>query len=164
MATMSKTPVYFHREQKENETNSQTPWLFSSPPTNCIYLATWNLSDIPAMGGRILQVQDWLFRINSVPFLPAHSKKVYHLFNCILLHATGQTKVVVYRLTKKSLSRPATAITSPTCSKSASPSRFKAFIKQFQNHCDTSFCPAYSLDYNKNSVNRSKKLPSEITM
>ena len=32
MATMSMIPVYFHREQKENETNSQTPWLFSSGP------------------------------------------------------------------------------------------------------------------------------------
>jgi len=42
-------PRYFRKKQKENE-SKRTSWLFSSPPTNCKYSATWNLSDSPDAG------------------------------------------------------------------------------------------------------------------
>ena len=47
LATVSMTPAYFCRKQKENGTK-RTSWLFSFPPTKCIYLATWNLSESPS--------------------------------------------------------------------------------------------------------------------
>ena len=47
LATVSMTPGYFCRKQKENGTK-RTSWLFSFPPTKCIYLATWNLSESPS--------------------------------------------------------------------------------------------------------------------
>ena len=47
-ATMSPSRGYFHKKQKGNEIK-RTPWLSSSPPTNCINWATWNLSDSPGL-------------------------------------------------------------------------------------------------------------------
>ena len=43
-ATMSISPGYFHREQKENRTK-RTSFLYNFPSANCIYLATWNFSN-----------------------------------------------------------------------------------------------------------------------
>ena len=48
LATMSASPGYFHKKQKGNEIK-RTPWLSSSPPTNCINRATWNLSNSPGL-------------------------------------------------------------------------------------------------------------------
>ena len=47
-ATMSASPGHFHTKQKGTEIK-RTPWLSSSPPTNCINRATWNLSDSPGL-------------------------------------------------------------------------------------------------------------------
>ena len=41
-ATISMTPGYFLRRQKKDETK-RSPWLFSSPPTSCIYPANYEL-------------------------------------------------------------------------------------------------------------------------
>ena len=47
-ATMSASLSYFHKKQKGNEIK-RTPWLSSSPPTNCINRANWNLSNSPGL-------------------------------------------------------------------------------------------------------------------
>ena len=44
VATMSMSPGYFYRKQKENRTKS-TSLLYNSPPTNHIYPATWNVNN-----------------------------------------------------------------------------------------------------------------------
>ena len=44
LATVSMSPGYFQRKQKENR---RTSLLYNSPPTNCIYLTTWNFSHSP---------------------------------------------------------------------------------------------------------------------
>ena len=47
-ATMSASRGYFHAKQKGNEIK-RTSWLSSSPTTNCINRATWNLNDSPGL-------------------------------------------------------------------------------------------------------------------
>jgi len=42
----TRLPAAFIGKQKKNRTK-RNPQLFDSPPTCCIYPATWNLSDIP---------------------------------------------------------------------------------------------------------------------
>ena len=44
LATMSMSPSYFQRKQKENR---RTSLLYDSFPTNYIHLTTWNFSDSP---------------------------------------------------------------------------------------------------------------------
>lgn len=48
LATMSSSPGHFRKKQKGTEVK-RTPWLSSSPPTNCINRASWNLSDSPGL-------------------------------------------------------------------------------------------------------------------
>ena len=56
-ATMSMTSSCFYRKQKEKRAK-RTFHLFlksNSPPTNCIYSATQNLSDSPAKLTKLLE-------------------------------------------------------------------------------------------------------------
>ena len=47
-ATMTISPGYFWKKQKEGRTKSSS-LLFTFPPTTCIYPTTWKLSDRPAI-------------------------------------------------------------------------------------------------------------------
>ena len=132
MATMSKTPVYFHREQKEMK---PTPKLPGCSVPHLLIAYTWQLeilvTSLPWVAAFYMSRIDCLELILFLFYLCIPKKFITFLI-AYFCTQIGQTKVVVYRLTKKSLSRPATAMTSPTCSKSASPSRFKAFINSFR--------------------------------
>ena len=93
------TPVYFHNEQKENETNSQDPWLFSSGPhlliaytqqleilvTSLPWVAIFYMFRIDC-----LELILFLFYLH-IPKKFITLKKFITFVNCIFLYVTEQT-------------------------------------------------------------------------
>ena len=92
------TPVYFHNEQKENETNSQDPWLFSSGPhlliaytqqleilvTSLPWVAIFYMFRIDC-----LELILFLFYLH-IPKKFITLKKFITFLNCIFLYVTKQ--------------------------------------------------------------------------
>ena len=81
--TASMTAAFFHRKQKRNMIKLELPRaLFSSPATNCLYPANWNVCESHVVPLRYRQILDPKFS----PFLIATTYHFVKLQECQVLN------------------------------------------------------------------------------